>query len=78
MINLTIGTNTERKSVIVEPDQTLQEVLEENNVNVNGCALHLNGSLIAGVDIEETFEALGVADGSKAMLIAVVKADSAK
>lgn len=78
MINLSIGTNTERKSVIVEPTQTLAEVLADNDVNVNGCALHLNGTLIAGADTEETFKALGVADGSKAMLIAVVKADSAR
>jgi sulfur carrier protein ThiS len=78
MINLTIGTNTERKSVIVEPEQTLSDVLAENSVNVNGCALHLNGSLIAGVDTDSTFEELGVADGTKATLIAVIKADSAK
>lgn len=78
MINLSIGTNTERKNVIVEPTQTLADVLSENNVNVGGCALHLNGTLIAGADTEETFEGLGIADGTKAMLIAVVKADSAK
>lgn len=77
MINLSIGTNTERKNVIVEPDQTLADVLAENNVNVGGCALHLNGTLIAGADTDQTFEELGIADGTKAMLIAVVKADSA-
>ena len=78
MINLTIGTNTERKSVIVEPNQTLKDVLAQNDINVNGCALHLNGSLIAGVDVDETLTDLGVVDGTKAMLIAVVKADSAQ
>jgi sulfur carrier protein ThiS len=78
MISLVVGTNTERKTITVEPDQTLKAVLAENNVNINGCALNLNGSLIAGIDTEQTFEELGVADGGKATLIAVIKADSAQ
>ena len=77
MINLTIGTNTERKTVIVEPTEVLADVLADNAVNVASAAIHLNGSLIPGCDLEETFEDLGVEDGSQAMLIAVVKADSA-
>lgn len=77
MINLTIGTNTERKTVIVEADKPLNEILVENDVNVVGSALHLNGSLIAGVDVQNSLTELGIADGGQAMLIAVVKADSA-
>ena len=77
MISLTIGTNTERKNVIVAPDDTLQDVLSENNVNTVSAAIHLNGSLIPGCDLDQTFEDLGVEDDTQAMLIAVVKADSA-
>ena len=78
MISLTIGTNTERKTVLVEADKPLNEVLEENSVNTVGAALHLNGSLIAGCDTSCSLSELGIEDGGKAMLIAVVKADSAK
>lgn len=78
MINLQIGTNTQRKTVLVQPQDSLQDVLDNNEVNINGSALHLNGTLIAGVDTDKTFADLGVQDGSKAMLIAVIKADSAK
>lgn len=78
MIQLTIGTNTERKNVIVEPGDTLADVLEANEVDYSHAALHLNGSLIAGCDTDQTFEELGVQDGKSAMLIAVVKADSAR
>ena len=77
MINLTLGTNTERKTVIVEPDKALNTILSENNVNVAGSALHLNGSLIAGIDAQSSLTELGIPDGGQAMLIAVVKADSA-
>lgn len=77
MINLTIGTNTERKNVIVSPDEVLADVLADNGVSTTSAAIHLNGSLIPGADLQETFEDLGVEDESSAMLIAVVKADSA-
>jgi len=78
MINLTIGTNTERKNVIVEPTEVLGEILAANNVNTSSAAIHLNGSLIPGCDLDQTFEDLGVEDDTQAMLIAVVKADSAQ
>jgi sulfur carrier protein ThiS len=78
MISLTIGTNTERKTVIVEPTAVLADVLAENSVDTASAALHLNGALIPGCDTECSFEELGVEDGSQAMLIAVVKADSAQ
>lgn len=77
MINLTIGTNTERKTVIVEPNAVLADVLKDNNVITSSAAIHLNGSLIPGCDMQCTFEELGVEDDTEAMLIAVVKADSA-
>ena len=77
MINLTIGTNTERTSVIVEPDAVVGQVLAANNVNTTSAAIHRNGTLIPGCDLDQTFEELGVEDDTAAMLIAVVKADSA-
>lgn len=78
MISLTIGTNTERKTVIVDPADILADVLEENAVITTNAAIHLNGSLIPGCDLQESFEDLGVEDDTQAMLIAVVKADSAQ
>jgi len=77
MISLTIGTNTERKTVLVSPDEVAKEVLEKNNVNTSSAAIHLNGALLAGVELNNTFAQLGLEDGKDAMLIAVVKADSA-
>ena len=78
MINLTIGTNTQRTTVIVEQDETLQSILSDNNINVTGTALHLNGTLIAGVDTDKSLVELGIADGTSAVLISVIKADSAQ
>jgi sulfur carrier protein ThiS len=78
MIKLTIGTNTERKVVMVDVDDTLADVLSNNNVDASRSALHLNGTLIPGADKNLTFGELGIEDGSEAMLISVIKADSAK
>lgn len=78
MIKLTIGTNTDRKVVMVEADDTLADVLSNNNVDASRSALHLNGTLIPGADKALTFRELGIADGSEAMLISVIKADSAR
>lgn len=78
MIKLTIGTNTERKIVMVDVDDTLADVLSNNNVDASRSALHLNGTLIPGADKELTFGELGIEDGSEAMLISVIKADSAR
>lgn len=77
MIRLTIGTNTKRSIVVVEPETILADVLEEQEVSTAGAALHLNGTLIPGVDIDNSLEELGVQDNTSATLIAVVKADSA-
>lgn len=78
MISLTIGTNTERKTVLVEPETVLADVLAANNVSTTSAAIHLNGSLIPGCELNETLADLGIKDDTEAMLIAVVKADSAK
>lgn len=78
MINLTIGTNTERKNILVAPNESIAEVLANNNVNTTSAAIHINGSLVPGCDLQQTFEEFGVEDNTSAMLIAVVKADSAR
>lgn len=77
MIRLTIGTNTERKTVLVEPTETLHDILVNNEVNTTGAALHLNGSLIPGAAMHDTLEELDILDNTSVSLIAVVKADSA-
>lgn len=77
MVRLSIGTNTQRKSITVEVTSTVKEALNEARVDVGGSAIHLNGTLIPAADLNETFADLGIDDESEASLIAVKKADSA-
>lgn len=78
MVQLTIGTNTTRKQVIVEHTAKLSDILAQENINQSGTALNLNGGLIPPSNVDKTLAELGVADNSSAMLITVVKAESAQ
>jgi len=75
MINVTIGTNTNRIRKIVDPSMTIRNILEENDVNYATTTIHLDGSPLQPGDMDKSFSDLGITE--KAYLIAVVKADNA-
>lgn len=75
MINLTIGTNTSRKRVIVDPDTTLAEVLSNNDVNTSVGSIHIDGVPVSRNDYDKTLAELDVKDN--AYIISVAKADNA-
>ena len=76
MLNLTIGTNTSRKKVIVDETDTLRAILESNNVNINVGTIHINGEVISRDNLDCTLEELEVSD--QAFIIVAAKADNAK
>lgn len=75
MIKVTVGTNTRRTSVIVEPTTTLRSVLEDQEVDYSTGTLHLDGSTVTPGQLDKTFAELGITE--KCFLISVVKADGA-
>ena len=75
MIKVTVGTNTRRTSVIVEPNRTLRSVLEDQEIDYSTGTLHLDGSTITPGQLDKTFAELGITE--KCFLISVVKADGA-
>lgn len=75
MIKVTVGTNTRRTSVIVEPTATLRSVLEDQEVDYSTGTLHLDGSTVTPGQLDKTFAELGITE--KCFLISVVKADGA-
>lgn len=76
MINVTIGTNTNRKKVIVSKDSTLREVLESNDVNLNVGTIFIDGQAINFESLGRTLNELGVTDN--AYILSVQKADNAR
>jgi hypothetical protein len=75
MISVTLGTNTTRSTVLVNPDQTLRKVLDENQINYAVADVRLDGMSLRPSDMDKTFAAMGITD--KCYLLAVVKADNA-
>lgn len=75
MIKVTVGTNTRRTSVIVEPNRTLRSVLEDQDIDYSTGTLHLDGSTVTPGQLDKTFAELGITE--KCFLISVVKADGA-
>lgn len=75
MVKVTVGTNMDRQTVIVDASTTLREVLEDAGVEYARGGLHLDGvSLIPG-DIDKSFEQFGITD--KCYLLQVTKTDNA-
>ena len=73
MIKVTLGTNTNRKAIMIDPSRTIKSILEENNIDYSRGGIHLDGLAIGGEDLNKTFTQHGITEDC--MLISVVKAD---
>lgn len=73
MITVTIGTNLNRNKVVVDPNTSIKELLEQNSIDYSVGGIHLDGLSIAGGDLEKSFRDFGITE--KCTLISVVKAD---
>lgn len=59
MINLTVGDNAGRTSVIIDENTTLRQALEGNNVDYSTGLTSLDGSTLKPGDLNKTFAELG-------------------
>lgn len=75
MISVTVGTNTDRRRITVDPSMTIRQVLDEQGVNYSVANVHLDGVSLQLGDMDKTFADLGITESC--FLIAVVKADNA-
>ena len=73
MVNVVIGTNTNRKRINVDPNKTVKSVLEENNIDYAVGNIHLDGLTVAGEGLNKTFAEHGITESC--ILISVVKAE---
>ena len=74
MIQVTIGTNTSRTKVVVDPATTPRKVLEASNINYSTAAVHLDGASLKPGEMDKSFSDLGITENC--YLIAVIKADN--
>jgi len=73
MIRVIIGTNTNRKSITVDPSRTLKSVLDENGIDYSRGGIHLDGLAVGGEGLNKSFTDHGIDEDC--ILIAVVKGD---
>lgn len=73
MIRVTIGTNTNRKSITVDPSRTLKDVLDENGIDYSVGGIHLDGLAVGGEGLNKSFTEHGISEDC--ILISVVKGD---
>lgn len=74
-IRVTIGTNTNRKNVIVDASTTLRKVLEDNEIDYSRANVNLDGASLNPGDMDKSFATLGITESC--FLIASIKQDNA-
>lgn len=75
MIQIVVGNNVKRNTVIVSDTDTLRKVLEDNEIDYTRGVMHLDGASLQPGDLDKTFKDFGIT--TKAFLLNVVKADNA-
>lgn len=75
MIQVTVGTTTNRIKKNYPADTTVRYILEDNNIDYGVATVMLDGVNIKVNEMDSTLTALGKVE--KCMLIAVVKAEAA-
>lgn len=76
MIKVILGTNTNRKSITVDPNRTIKSVLDEQNIHYATGILQLDGATLQPGEINKTFADFNITESC--YLISVVKADNAR
>ena len=75
MIQVTVGTTTNRIKKNYTADTTIRAILEDNSIDYGVTTVMLDGVNIKINEMDSTLSALGKVE--KCMLIAVVKAEAA-
>ena len=75
MIQVKINTTATRKTIAINPDSTVREVLEANEVNYDITPVYLDGAPLGIGDHDKTFTELGITE--KCVLSAIVKTQNA-
>lgn len=75
MIQVKIVTNTGRKTIVTDENNTVRTVLEANEVNYETAPVYIDGAPLNIGDHDKTFAQLGITE--KCMLTSVVKTQNA-
>jgi hypothetical protein len=77
MVQITLATSAERKSILAETSTTLREIITSNSIDTTGATIMLKGNVISAFDLDRTLAQCGVEDGSSVIMNVAVKAAAA-
>lgn len=77
MIQITLATSAERKSVLATSETTLQQIISDNSIDTTGATIMLKGNVVSAFDLDRTLAQCGVEDGSSVIMNVAVKAAAA-
>jgi hypothetical protein len=75
MIQVTVGSTTNRTKKLYPAATTVRTILEDNDIDYGVATVMIDGANIQSDEMDKTLEQLGKVE--KCMLIAVVKAEAA-
>ena len=77
MVQITLATSAERKSILAETSTTLKEIINNNHIDTTGATIMLKGNVVSAFDLGRTLAQCGVEDGSSVIMNVAVKAAAA-
>lgn len=77
MIQIRVKANGATRIVNKEINATPAEVFSDLDLEISKAQITVNGTILTASQINSTFEALGVEDGSEVRIGSVVKTDNA-
>ena len=75
MVRVTVGSNLERKNVIVAESTTLRQILEDAEIDYSRGNFQLDGATLRPGDMDKTLADFGIKEAC--FLIGVAKMDNA-
>ena len=77
MVQVTIGDNTHRKNVIVDPHKTVGDILRDNSIDFGRNIVACNGETLAPEDFGKPLSEI-IGDADSCYLLSVAKIDNGR
>lgn len=75
MVQVKLSTNTQRKTITVDANTSIRNILEENDIDYSRTPIYIDGAPLQVGDMDKTLAECGIAD--RCMIAAIVKTDNA-
>jgi len=75
-VNVKIGTNLDRASIVVSSDRTIREILEDNEIQYATTTIYVDGATVQPGDMDKSLDGFGIQE--TCYIIAATKTSNAR